>query len=155
MDRWMTRQAPIGPAHPVVAPEPTMPPLVGISPRRLLLAVALVAIAWGVISFGRQVAAASAAAGHADDLRAANAALAQEVAGLQHEMELVGDPRYIEQQARAYRLGSSSEIAFALAPNAPSLSPDSPGSASNRLGAVVDSRSPLDAWLEVLFGPEE
>ena len=39
-----------------------------------------------------------------------------------------------------------------LADDAPPLAPDAPGSASVRLGAVVDRPSPLESWLDLLFG---
>jgi cell division protein FtsB len=141
--------------RPVVAtaPDPSQLPMVGISPRRLLLAVAMVAVAWSVISFGRQVAAASAASAHAVELRAANAGLAAEVAALQGELQLIGEPRYIDQQARAYRLGGPHEVPFALEGSPPKLPPDAPGSAAQRLGADPLGSGPLDAWLGVLFGP--
>jgi cell division protein FtsB len=128
-------------------------PLAGISPRRLLQIVAIVAIAWGVISFGRQVASATAASAHAAELRGANAQLQDQVSAMQRELTLIQEQRYIDQQARAYRLGSAKEIPFVLAAGAPALGADAPGSASNRLGAPVDTGTPLDHWLALLFGP--
>jgi hypothetical protein len=48
------------------------------------------------------------------------------------------------------------EIPFTLADDAPPLGPDAPGSAAVRLGAVADRRSPLESWLDLLFGtPDE
>ena len=135
------------------APDPSSLPMAGISPRRLLLAVAIVAIGWGVVSFGRQVAAASAASAHAGELRAATATLGSEVAGLQRELELIQEQRYIDQQARAYRLGGAREVPFGLQANPPALPVDAPGSAAHRLGAQVATETPLNAWLRVLFGP--
>jgi hypothetical protein len=72
---------------------------------------------------------------------------------MQRELTLIQERRYIDQQARAYRLGTAREIPFVLAADAPALGGDAPGSAANRLGAPVDTRSPLDHWLAVLFGP--
>ena len=69
------------------------------------------------------------------------------------ELELVTEERWVLQQARAYQLGSRKERPFAIAPGAPALPDDAPGSAARRLGADPVERSPLEAWLEVLFGP--
>lgn len=133
-------------------PDPAALRMVSISPRRLLQFVAVVAIAWGVVSFGRQVATASAASAHAATLREANAALQSQVTAMQGELALIQERRYIDQEARAYRLGTAKEIPFALEPGAPTLPPDAPGSASTRLGAEHVSKTPLEQWLEVLFG---
>jgi cell division protein FtsB len=140
-------------AVPAEVPDAAALRMAGISPRRLLQVVAIIAIAWGVVSFGRQVATASAASAHAASLRSANAQLQDQVAAMQRELALIQEHRYIDQQARAYRLGSAHEIPFSLEPGAPSLPPDAPGSAANRLGATVATGSPLDHWLELLFGP--
>lgn len=127
-------------------------PLATISPRRLLQIVAVVAIAWGVFSFGRQVTTASQATAHADDLRTANSSLQLEVAALQREFTLIQEPRYVSLQARAYRLGTSREVPFSLELDAPPLAADAPGSAAVRVGADQAGHGPLDAWLDLLFG---
>jgi hypothetical protein len=147
---WPARQP-----RPVLAPapDPTALRMAGISPRRLLQVVAIVAVAWGMVSFGRQVASASAATAHAAELRAANADLQDQVAAMQRELSLIQERRYIDQQARAYRLGTAKEIPFALEAGAPPLPDDAPGSAANRLGADTLGGGPLDHWLELLFGP--
>lgn len=135
------------------APDPATLPMASVSPRRLLQIVAIVAIAWGVISFGRQVVSASAASAHAAALRGANTQLQDQVSAMQGELALVQDRRYVDQQARAYRLGTAKEIPFALQAGAPALSANAPGSAANRLGVSRTSGSPLDHWLALLFGP--
>ncbi len=143
------------PLRPVLAdaPDPAgLPMVAALSPRRLLQIVAAVAIVWGVVSFGRQVASASAASAHEDALRGANAALQAQVSAMQGELTLIQEQRYIDQQARAYRLGTSQEIPFALEAGAPALPADAPGSAAQRLGAEPTSGGPLDHWLEILFG---
>lgn len=137
----------------VLAPDPGAIPLATISPRRLLHAVAAIAIAWGVISFGRQVATASAASGHADELRAANVVVTAQVAAMQRELTLIQEQRFVDLQARAYRLGTRDEIAFALEGGAPPLPADAPGSAAVRLGADAQSVSPIERWFDLLFGP--
>ena len=128
-------------------------PMLGIAPRRLVLLAGMIVLAWMVVSFGRQVTEASAASARADQLRAANAALAIEVAALQTELQTISDQRYIQQAARAYRLGTAQEIPFALEAGAPDLPADAPGSASLRVGSDKEPRTPLDSWLDVLFGP--
>ncbi len=61
--------------------------------------------------------------------------------------------RWFLQQARGYDLGTASERPFALSPAAPTLPPDAPGSPERRLGTEVTTTTPLDSWLDVLFGP--
>ena len=126
-----------------------------LSRRRVVTAAGVLAAALMTLGFVRQVGEASAATQRADDLRAANAALRDEVAGLEHDLGQVQDPRFIKLAGRAFGLGGPGEIPFALAANAPALSDDAPGSASVRLGADPISTSPLDAWLEVVFGPSD
>jgi hypothetical protein len=88
-------------------------------------------------------------------MRASNAALEVEVSALQGELALIQREAYIVQQARQYRLGTAREIPFILADDAPPLAPDAPGSAAVRLGAVTERTSPLESWLDLLFGSGE
>ncbi len=144
-----------GPAGPV--PDgPSLPPipLIGFTRRRAAFILAAVIVLWIVAIFARQVGEASAAVARADAMRSQNAALQGEVATLQQERVLVQSKAFIQQQARAYGLGARNEHAFALAPNAPPLPADAPGSASVRLGVhQPTAHSPLESWLELLFGP--
>lgn len=145
-----------GPAtRPKAVPVPDLAalPMFGIAPRRLILAGAAILLAWTVVSFGRQVAEASASSARAEELRAANAALTAEVAAMEQELQVIQDQRYISQAARAFRLGSPDEIPFALEADAPPLPADAPGSAAARLGADEAPGGPLERWLDVLFGP--
>ena len=105
-----------------------------------------------IVLFARQVGEASEAASHADAMRAANTALAVEVAASERELEQIQQLPYIEQQAREYRLGHPREIPFILADDAPRLPADAPGSAAVRLGEVATRPSPLSSWLDLLFG---
>ncbi len=127
-------------------------PVAGLTRRRIGLIIAAVVAAWVIVLFARQVSEASEAAGRADAMRASNAALEAQVAALTLERQLIQRPAYIDQQAREYRLGTTDEIPFILADDAPSLAADAPGSASVKLGATVTRRTPLDAWLDLLFG---
>jgi hypothetical protein len=72
---------------------------------------------------------------------------------MERELDVIQDQRYISQAARAFRLGSPNEIPFALQAGAPPLPADAPGSAAVKLGAQTVEMSPLERWLDVLFGP--
>ena len=122
-----------------------------LSRRRVVTAAGVLLAGLLALSFVRQVGEATAASDRAAELRAANAALRDEVARLQQDLGHVQDPQFIQLQGRAFGLGGKGEIPFALAAGAPELAKDAPGSASVRLGAPP-ARSPLDTWLEVLFG---
>ena len=97
---------------------------------------------------------AQAAASRAEQLATDNVAQSPEVAGLARELDQIQRQRYIEQQARGFRLGAAKEVPFTLAPHAPALADDAPGSASVRLGADGSCVSPTpEHWLTLLFGP--
>ncbi len=132
--------------------DPATLPMPSLSRRRVITAAGILVAGFLSLTFAQQVGEASAASQHADDLRAANADLREEVARLERDLDHVQDPRFITLEGRAYGLGGRREIPFALAGGAPALAPDAPGSASVRLGADQQERSPLDAWLDVLFG---
>ena len=134
--------------------DPAALPMPSLSRRRLVTAAGVIVAGLLALSFIRQVGAATDAATRATDLRAGNAILADEVARLQRDLGHVQDPRYILLAGRAYGLGGPREIPFALAAGAPVLPADAPGSASVRLGAPPLDKTPLDTWLEVLFGPQ-
>lgn len=133
--------------------DPAALPMPSLSRRRLVTGAGLIAASLLALGFVRQVGEASAASDRADALRAGNAELQAEVARLQHDLGRVQDPRFILLAGRAYGLGGPREIPFALAAGARPLPADAPGSASVRLGAPPLHRTPLETWLEVLFGP--
>jgi hypothetical protein len=135
-----------------VAPDLSSLPIVGITGRRMAIAIGVVLAVWIVLMFARQVGDASAASSRAEVLVVSNAGQAARVAALSRELDQIQQARYIDQQARAFGLGKSREIAFTLDPNAPALPSDAPGSASVRLGTSTDGGSPLDHWLTLLFG---
>jgi len=143
-----------GPADPERADrlDPASLPLPSLSRRRLATVAGIVVVAWVVLAFGRQVGEASAASGRADELRAGNAALRQDVATLQQDLARVQDGSFIGQQGRQFGLGGRGEVPFTLAADAPPLAADAPGSAAVRLGAIHDRRSTFEVWLATLFG---
>lgn len=125
----------------------------GITRQRVAWALAALISIWVVVLFARQVGEASTATARAEQIARENAVLAAEVSGLELELALIQKQEYIVQQARAYHLGGPKERAFALAPGAPPLTDRSPGSAAVRLGARDTRLTPLDSWLDLLFGP--
>jgi hypothetical protein len=135
--------------------DPATLPMPSLSRRRVVTLAGVLAAALLTVGFARQVGEASAATDRAEDLRAANAALRLEVDGLERDLSHVQDPRFIKLAGRAFGLGGPGEVPFALAAGAPPLEADAPGSASVRLGAPPAHTSPLDAWLEALFGSSE
>lgn len=132
--------------------DPASLPMPTLSRRRVVTAAGVVMASLLAVGFLRQVGEATAASNRAAELREANAALQTEVEQLQQDLLHVQDSRFIEQQGRSYGLGARGEVPFALAAGAPELAADAPGSAAVRLGAAPLDQSPLDAWLEVLFG---
>jgi hypothetical protein len=72
---------------------------------------------------------------------------------MERELEAIGRQRFVEQQARSYGVGSEREIPFTLAPDTPAVGAEAPGSAALRVGADVESVTPVERWLTVLFGP--
>jgi hypothetical protein len=101
----------------------------------------------------RQSSDATAATARVEATREANDELATNVDALEAELELIQRPEYVAQQARSYGLGGAREIPFSLGADVAPLPPNAPGSAAERLGARVRSGSPLETWLELLFGP--
>jgi len=131
----------------------SLPIAAGISRRRLGWLLGLVITVWVVVVFARQVGDASAAQANADQIRQQNAVLADQVAALGREETFIQQAPFVLFQARGYMLGTSRERPFALAPDAPPLPSDAPGSAAVRVGASAEPQSPLDSWLSLLFGP--
>ena len=135
-----------------IAPDLAALPIAGIDRRRLGMILGAVIAVWVVIVFASQVGDASAASTRAQEIARANEALRSDIASYRRELAFIQRQEYFIQQARAYGLGSAREIPFSLAPDAPPLAADAPGSAAVRVGAPTDRPSPLDRWLELLFG---
>jgi hypothetical protein len=136
------------------APDPRGPlgrmPVAGLSRRSLAIVVGVLVVGWIVFVFARAVADSAASSDKVDVLREQTAAAAARLQAKEHELEIIQSPEYLALQARAYGYGRSDELAFALEADAPSPRPITP------LGAAPGSggrSTPLDDWLELLFGP--
>jgi hypothetical protein len=127
--------------------------LAGITRRRVGVLVVALLSAWILFVFARQVADTAAKAAEADRARVSNAQVAQNVADLQRELTLIQQQAFITQQAHGLGLGVAKDHAFVLAPDAPPLADDAPGSAAVRLGGQTADETPLESWLSILFGP--
>ena len=95
----------------------------------------------------------SAASTRAQDLAAANEMLRDDIEASRRELQLIQRQEYILLQARGYGLGKGREIPFSLAPDAPALPADAPGSAAVRVGAENEPTTPFERWMDLLFGP--
>jgi cell division protein FtsB len=153
-DAWVPEDVPG--ADAAAASVPAKLPAVsflGLDRRRLAWALAAIVAAWILFTFARQVGEAADASARAERARAANATLAAELDRLRAELQLIQEPRYIALQARAFGVGGRGERQFTLEAGAPTLPPDAPGSASKRIGYREVTRTPLEAWIQLLFGP--
>jgi cell division protein FtsB len=149
-----TDPTPSAGAPAVASGEPDLATLAiaGITRRRMAVFVGVLLAAWIVIVFARQVSDASAATSKAEAMIATNDAKQHEIDALEGELQRIQERPFVLQQARGYGLGGPHEISFTLAPGAPALPANAPGSAASRLGAPT-SVSPLERWLTLLFGP--
>jgi hypothetical protein len=150
-DEGLEDESPASPPRP--RPSLTGIGIAGLTRRRVAWILGLALTAWIVVVFARQVGEASAKADEANVARAANVEMTSTVASLQRELALVQRQEFIEQQAHGLGLGADKDHPFALAPNAPALAANAPGSAAVRLGARSQQESPLESWLSLLFGP--
>lgn len=143
------------PPEDAPATPPSLPSVAvaGLSRKRLAWIVACVVAGWILLTFARQVGEAADATARADRARAENGSIAAELARLQGELAYIQQPRFVAQQARAYGVGGRREHPFTLQVGSPPLPADAPGSASQRVGYRATERSPLQAWIQVLFGP--
>ncbi|MFZ9845585.1 MAG: hypothetical protein ACO3E3_00440 [Candidatus Limnocylindrus sp.] len=119
---------------------------------RLRILVVLVVVLAFLLVVGRSLIGALEVNAEISRLRDQNAALAVKAEALSAERILLDDAAFLDLIARGYSLGSSVERPFVLAADATELPADAPGSAARRLKVIEDVRSPIDAWIEVLFG---
>jgi len=130
-------------------------PVAGLTRRRIALLLGALVAAWVILLFARQVGEASDATARVVAMRTTNSQLEAQATALQAELVLITRQAYIEQVAREYRLGPAKEAPFVLADDAPPLAADAPGSASVRLGTVIERPTPLESWANLLFGGEK
>jgi len=130
-------------AAPAAKPEIHAPVLLN---RRGLLALWLVGV------FARQVGDAAAAANQADQMRARNAAMAQDIQSLQAELQLIQQPAFQAEMARGYLLGTPLEVPFTVDKSGQPLPSNAPGSVGIQPAAPDQEPSPFDAWMQALFG---
>jgi cell division protein FtsB len=123
----------------------------GLRPTRTQIVAVLLAIVafWLLITFGR-------ALGQLNDATQREAAAAAETRSLQAQLEagrreltLVQTDAFQAIQARALGMGGPGEKVFALAADAPAPPAIAP---LGRNDSSAATKSPLDAWLELLFG---
>jgi len=137
-----------------LAPEQTAPavPPFTITRRRVAMLVGGLFAIWLIGVFARQVGEASTAANQADQLRSRNAAMESDVNSLQQEIALIEEPAFAAQMARGYTLGNPGEVPVAVDPNAPALPANAPGSVGIKPQQTTQTKSPLESWLEAIFG---
>jgi hypothetical protein len=122
----------------------------GSSRRRLATLAGAVVALWIVLVFARAVADGAGTAARAQALRLDTVLAASKLVSERAELMLIQTPAYVRLEARAYGYGPPGERAFALAaggPAAPVITPLGADPTATRV------RSPLEAWLGLLFGP--
>jgi hypothetical protein len=142
-----------GPAAAATPAQLPSIPLAGLTRRRLAWILAAAVAVWILFTFARQVSEAADATARAERARAANATLIDQLERLRAELAFIQQPEFVALQARAYGVGGRGERQFTLSAGAPTLPPDAPGSATQRVGYRVETRTPLDAWITLLFDP--
>jgi hypothetical protein len=140
-------------APPEGMPDLSALPIAGIGRRQVAFALGAAVAVWIIVLFARQIGDASAATTRAEELAAANDVLREDIEASRRELLLIQRQDYILLEARGYGLGKGREIPFSLAADAPPLPSDAPGSAAVRVGADTTPPSPLERWMELLFGP--
>jgi hypothetical protein len=117
--------------------------------RHVGFAAGTLVVLWLFLTFAQGVARSTAATDQVAQMRAANAALADELDAGQRELSLVRGRAFARLEARAHGMGRPGERVFSLAEGAP------PPPAITPLGAnpaAELSTTPLEDWLAVLLG---
>ena len=109
-------------------------------------------VALFVLEFGRNLIGVIQVNARLAQLRDETAALQARADALTAERVLLDDAAFLELVARGYSLGSAVERPFVLAADAAPLPEDAPGSGARRFSPDASTRSPLDAWLDLLLG---
>ena len=132
------------------APAPALPAN-PITRRRLAIVVGGIVVLWLIGVFAHQVSEAQAAQNQADVLRARNVAMQRDIQSLERELALIRQPAFVAEMARGYLLGTPGEIPFKVDATG-TLPPDAPGSRGIVPEPTTGPKTPLDAWLQALFG---
>ncbi len=124
-------------------------PGLGITRRHLAVFAGAVIAVWILFVFARAVSDAASITAQEAHLRAQNAGLQAQVSARQAELTTIQSPAFIALEGRAYGYGAPDEQVFALRPGAPPPPRITPLGTGPAAGAT---QTPLDAWLELLFG---
>lgn len=116
--------------------------------RHLMALVAAVPVLLITLGFTRALSDGSAVNERAAIVRAENARLQERLDAGRREATLVRGEPFLRSEARAYGFGEPGERAFALASGAPPAPPIALLGSTDERAAP----SPLDDWLELLFG---
>lgn len=120
-----------------------------MSTRGLAIVAALVLAGWLAVVFGGGLARVDAVSQRAAERRAEIEVLKERLEAGRNEVALTQTESFLRLQARAHGMGEPGERAFARHNGAPSPRPITP------LGGQpqpVAPASPLEEWLELLFG---
>lgn len=126
-------------------------PVNPITRRRLAIVVGAIVILWLIGVFAHQVTEAENAQNQADILRNRNVAMERDIASLRREVALIKQPAFVAEMARGYLLGTPGEVAYKVDATG-TLPPDAPGSQGIVPVSHEKPATPLEAWLEALFG---
>jgi hypothetical protein len=140
---------PVGPA-PSRVPSPERLSVLGLDRRTLTLVGLVIAVGWLVFVFGRAVADSEAVSQREAGLRAGNAVVERQLQARTSELAVVQSDAFVTLQARAFGVGTPQEQVFALRPG---LSPAPQLPVLGEAPAPASATGPLDAWLNLLFGP--
>jgi hypothetical protein len=124
--------------------------------RRLhfvLIGIAIVAV-WLVFVFARALGDLDRATARQQAIAAEATTLALRLDADHRELELVQTDAFQSLQARAYGMGAPGEVVFSLPQDAPPPPAITPLGGSTQAAATraADGKTPLDAWLYILFG---
>lgn len=123
----------------------------GFRPTRsqLLLVGLLVVAFWLVLTFGRSLAQLNEASHREAAMAAETNALQAELDAGRRELMLIQTNAFQALQARALGYGENGELVFTLPADAPPPDHVVPLGAA---GAAQARQTPLEAWLDLLFG---
>lgn len=125
-------------------------PATGLTRKRLAILVGAVVVVWIVVVFARAVADRASSVARAEAVGRDAAAAVSQLVAERFELLLIQTPAYVRLEARAFGYGPPGERAFALEEGGVAPPPITPLGAEE---AASGPRSPLDAWLQLLFGP--